>query len=251
MQLKTGKTVDRSVLAVVAVVLAGNERKVPAGLAKYFDHHSWQALLLILIAGVVGAFSPFESLARRGQLERRVRLQRELLVKLGALVEKAAFVEPKVASSDPGLHIWRPKRSLRHPSGQLERVGWFRLGHTPTVVGFDPKRGSGVVGLCWRDNLPKEVDVEPLVTQFNTEAKFNAQLAQDPDVLMNLSWEQFNRVSHRGAVFAAPIRDARGRFLGCVSVDVSHGFAQLRRNGVPALAASVASMFGREELALL
>jgi len=44
---------------------------------------------------------------------------------------------------------------------------------------------------------------------------------------MNLAWPDFLRVRHRGAVFASPVRDGRGEFVGCVSVDTSRGFTAL------------------------
>lgn len=44
---------------------------------------------------------------------------------------------------------------------------------------------------------------------------------------MNLSWNDFDRFRHRGAVFASPIRNGRNRFIGCISVDVSHGYHEL------------------------
>jgi hypothetical protein len=44
---------------------------------------------------------------------------------------------------------------------------------------------------------------------------------------MNFMWDQFNKLKHRGAVFAFPVRNSRNRFVGCLSVDASHGFAVL------------------------
>ena len=47
------------------------------------------------------------------------------------------------------------------------------------------------------------------------------------DAVMNLPWSEFKKVRHRGAVFASPIRNGRNSFIGCISFDASHGFAEL------------------------
>jgi hypothetical protein len=48
-----------------------------------------------------------------------------------------------------------------------------------------------------------------------------------PGAVMGFSWEEFKRLSHRGAVFASPIRNGRSRFVGCISFDASRGYDSL------------------------
>jgi len=227
------------------VLLGMNEKKTPVAVERYFGRHASQLLAVIVVAGVVGALSPVEALAKRSRVERKVQLRREVLTELGVLLAKAQLACPGLDLGDPGLHVWRPRRSLRHPlAGSLRRVGFFRLGTTPVTVRFEPVRGVGVVGLCWRDDAVKAVDVEALATRLHTEALFDAEVAScGADAVMGLSWEKFNDVKHRGAVFAAPIRGRRG-FIGCVSVDVSRGHDALVAQGLPAFAAGVAAKFG-------
>ena len=44
---------------------------------------------------------------------------------------------------------------------------------------------------------------------------------------MNLSWHEFHRVKHRGAVFACQIQNGHNRLIGCLSIDTSHEFVTL------------------------
>ena len=84
------------------------------------------------------------------------------------------------------------------------------------------------MGLCWKLNQDIGVDVEQLANQLKDESTYeDYQQRHGGDKVMNLSWAEFNRVKHRGAVFASPIRNGRNRFIGCISVDASRGFETL------------------------
>jgi hypothetical protein len=253
MRVKTATILDRLSLGAVAAVLSANEKRIPRFLFEYFERHSWQVVALIVAAAVIGAVSPLQSLAKRGHLDRRVRLQRDVLGKLGELVERTRLAQPALSPADPGLHVWKPKRRLWHPfSPRLERVGFYRLGNTPTTVSFSPEKGKGVVGLCWRDNSPKGVNVEALAARLTTPTDFQREInSRGGDAVMNLSWEEFQRVKHRGAVFAAPVRSGGEKFLGCVSIDVKQGYEILIEQGIPKLAADAAALFGPDDFYIL
>ena len=93
---------------------------------------------------------------------------------------------------------------------------------------FSPPKGVGVVGLCWKHNHEIAVDVERLAKQLPDRPAFEAYRSNNgPDSVMNFTWDDFSRVKHRGAVFAFPIRNGRGAFVGCLSVDAGHGFEAL------------------------
>ena len=75
------------------------------------------------------------------------------------------------------------------------------------------------------------MDVQHLDSTLSTEDLYNQyQQANGGDSVMNLTWTDFNRVKHRGAVFAYPIRNAKNRFIGCLSVDATRGFSALDRD---------------------
>jgi hypothetical protein len=88
--------------------------------------------------------------------------------------------------------------------------------------------GVGVVGLCWKRNREVGVNVQRLAERLQTLQSYTDFVrCNGTDEVMNLSWDQFNEVKHRGAVFAWPIRNRRQKFIGCISVDASHSFDQL------------------------
>jgi hypothetical protein len=250
-RLLTGKALDATVLLAATVTIALDEKETPASLAKHFDKNSWQLIVIIAVAAIIGTIGPFSRFANRNGIDRRLILNRNILASLGELVEIANNVNPTLGMSDPGLHFWRPRRTFRHPiSRELQRIGFFRLGNTPVTRSFSPLPGVGVVGLCWRDNQPHSVDVEALATLLTTQSTFDARRATDKDSVMNLSWAEFSRVKHRGAVFATPVRGRRGKFIGCISIDTTAGYAGLSTH-IPALAANLAANVGASELELL
>jgi hypothetical protein len=168
----------------------------------------------------------------------------------GEILKIGMQADPPVPINDLGLHVWRRRRTLRHPiSGTLHRVATYRLGTTPATRPFSPPLGVGVVGLCWRDNREVGVDVEKLANQLRDEATFNAyKLANGPDSVMGLSWREFSDIRHRGAVFASPIRDGSHRFIGCVSVDASRGYEALDNAGLWHAMNALCAVLGQDEL---
>ena len=181
------------------------------------------------VVGVFGAFAPFSSCAALKQVDRSVTAQTQMLSNFGKLIELGQKLNPALKMSDLGLHVWRVRRSLKHPiKGSLVRVSTYRLGVTPGLRVFRPAIGEGVVGLCWKFDREYSVDVEVLSNSVDNEIRFyEYREANGSDSVMNLSWRQFEEVRHRGAVFASPVRNGRNKFVGCVSVDASRGFTSL------------------------
>lgn len=231
MKTRTASILDKSTVLTGTLCLAGNQYKVPS-----IDF--WQAamqdrgylnIVFISVVGVFGAFTPFSAWASRSQIDRSVILQTQMLSNFGKLIALGQNMPQPLPMSDLGLHVWQVRRSIRHPiKGTLVRVATYRLGTTPGLRAFRPTIGQGVVGLCWKFNREYKVDVGALAAELDTEQKFNDyQLANDSDIVMNLSWKQFEEVRHRGAVFASPVRNGRNKFIGCVSVDASRGYSSL------------------------
>lgn len=136
---------------------------------------------------------------------------------------------PPIELGDLSLHVWRVQRSLRNLFRQrLTRVATYRLGATPQTRSFTPAKGIGVVGLCWKYNEEKAVDVEALCRTLTGQQEYEKYRAsQGTDSVMGFTWPEFKRVSHRGAVLASPIRNRQGRFVGCISVDAKSGFDRI------------------------
>lgn len=222
---------DKTFVLAGTLCLAGNQYKVPSVEFWQFiiQDRGYLVVIFLGIVGLFGAFAPFSSLAALTQVDKSVISQTQMLSNFGKLIELGRKLNPTLKMSDLGLHVWRVRRSLKHPiKGSLVRVSTYRLGTTPGLRSFRPAIGEGVVGLCWRFDREYSVDVEKLSDYLENEIQFREHReANGSDSVMNLSWRQFEEVRHRGAVFASPVRNGRNKFVGCVSVDASRGFTSL------------------------
>lgn len=228
MKQLTAKLLDRSALLLATLGLAGKAYDVPS---KQFWNslvhgHGYVPLVLLGLAGVFGALTPFESYYKRSMLDRNVTIRRRILAGFGRMLEISGRIQPPLDTGDLAMHIWRRKRTLRHPvSGVLVRVSTYRMSTHPLNRRFTPKKGTGVVGLCWQFNKETFFNAEPLIAALHTEEEFDEHVRRHgAESVMNLAWKDFLEFNHRAALLATPIRNGRNRFIGCVSVDASHGY---------------------------
>jgi hypothetical protein len=229
-RLSTARTLDRIALLTATVMLAAQRYGIPTRefWKAITEDRPYLLILLLSAVGIFGVLTPFELISRRSRIERQVILQKQILTTFGQLLEVAKSIQPPVPLSDPGLHIWRKHRSIRHPRGELVRVATYRLGSSPATRALHPTRGVGVVGLCWQKDQEVKFDVEEIARQVPDENSFvRYREARGRESVMGFSWAEFQRFKHRGAVFATPIRNGRARFTGCLNFDVDHGYAQL------------------------
>lgn len=232
-QMKTSaaRTIDRLIVLAATVTLASKQYGFPSDelWREVEQEYPYVLITLILIAGFFGVAAPSESWYQHLRVERRLVMRRHVLTAFGQLIEVCSAITPAIAVSDLGLHIWQRKRNYRHPfRGELMRVATYRLGASPATRRIHPTPGVGVVGQCWKLDQEVSVDVGALARDLVDEDTFTSFRAQKgADAVMGFNWEEFQRYRHRGAVFAAPIRNGRSRFVGCVSFDVSHGYGAL------------------------
>lgn len=219
---------DKIITLAATVFLAANANKFPS--EEYWQSGwksaSWVVPAALAIAGIFGIIQPFSALHARSLAQRRIYLQRRLLTKLGEIIELGMTqVHPPLHISDLALHVWRKRRSLRHPFvGELERIASYRLGAATALRDFRPSRGVGIIGLCWKHNAPCSMDATPLKDR-NT---FTQESQTGLDRVMGFkSYDEFTRVSHRTALFASPIQDTKLKFIGCVSADAGRGYSDL------------------------
>ncbi|WP_329382653.1 hypothetical protein [Streptomyces sp. NBC_01716] len=235
MKTITAKIADRSILLGATLGLAARQYDVPNKpfWSETAQERPYILLALICTVGLFGAFTPFQEHANRQRAERRSVVRQQVLQHFGKLLVIAGTARPPVETADLGLHIWLIRRSLRHPwRGYLRRVATYRLGSTPTTRSFAPIRGVGVVGLCWKRNGEVSYDVQKMAGQLTNQQEFETRRdTAGPDAVMGFSWAGFQRVSHRGAVFASPIRNRNGDFIGCISVDARHGHDAMNVDG--------------------
>jgi hypothetical protein len=175
-------------------------------------------------------------------------MKRQILSTFGNLLEISSAIDPPLETGDLALHIWKRQRTFIHPiSGVLKRTVTYRMSTQPNNRNFTPTKGVGVVGLCWQHNHEVSWDVTELVAELTDEAAHATYVrVHGRDSVMGLSWREFELVKHRTAVFATPIPNGRGHFVGCVSVDASRGFDVLKRRRLIAEMGDLALAVGRE-----
>lgn len=251
MKRNTARIIDRTVTLAATLCLAGNAYSVPSSgfWSIVHEEHPYALIVLLVIVGVFGALSPFESWSAKTLMNRNVTMRKRVLSSFGVLLDISKKIRPSLPTGDLALHIWQRRRTIRHPvSGVLVRVSTYRMGTTPYNRSFQPTKGVGVVGLCWEKDREFGFDVESLRNAITDEQSFDRHVRQHGrESVMNLGWQAFENVRHRGAVLAIPIRNGRHRFVGCVSVDASHGYRELDTHELREEVGKLALAIGQEE----
>ena len=234
MRRKTAQAIDKTIVLLATLLLVSQQYSIPS--ASFWNHtllhRRYITLILIAIVGIFGALTPFEAFSRKWNTERGVTFRRQIMTTLGQLVEIGRTIQPPLDVGDLGLHIWQKKHTLKKPlAGELRRVATYRLGSVPATRQIRPTKGHGVVGLCWLQDQEVDFDVAELAVALSDEQKFIAyRESNGANAVMGFSWREFDRLKHRGAVFATPIRNGRSKFIGCVSFDAHHGYHELNTN---------------------
>lgn len=238
MRSKVAAAWDKGIATAALAVLAAKSQSFP-------DQRLWADVTdrvpvlipVLLVVAAVFTLGPFAARAQRSLVGRRTQLEREVLVQFGKMIREADRVTKGSHFEDFGLHAWQMKRPWG-PLGErrLHRVATYRLGGNIVLRKFEPRRGQGVVGMCWENNTEAAFDAEKLAAVANTEAAFDAlRAAEGNAAVMGLAWDEFQRVRHRGAVFASPIRDNNHNFRGCLSFDAKSEYLALASSEVPEL----------------
>ncbi|MGW5745485.1 hypothetical protein [Amycolatopsis sp. NPDC003861] len=232
----TAKLADRFVLLLATLCLAGNAYHVPSAAtwSSILQDRPYLLPIFLLIVGIFGAFTPFEQWHSRSVADQNVMMRRRILSTFGRVLEIANDIEPPLEMGDLALHVWRKRLGIRHPvSGTLERVASYRMATSPMNRPFSPTKGVGAVGICWQKDKEVRFNAAEPSEMIGSEAEFEKYVAESGhEAVMNLTWQQFQDFKHRTALFAVPIRNGRGRFIGCISVDASRGFEVLNKRVV-------------------
>ncbi|KFU77337.1 hypothetical protein SAMN04489729_0494 [Amycolatopsis lurida] len=251
MSRRTAKAADKTILLSATLFLAGKAYNVPS--KPFWDGllngRSFLLLVVLVMAGVFGAFTPFESWQRRAFVDRNVMMRRRVLSTFGRLLDISAKIEPPLDTGDLALHVWRKTRTPRHPvHGVLKRLSSYRMSSFPATRSFTPVRGIGAVGLCWQHDREVKFDVAPLVERLTDQVKYDDHVAHHgSESVMNLKWEEFQALKHRTALFVTPIRSGRNKFVGCVSVDAGRGYEVLDRRELLEEMTNLGMAIGRED----
>lgn len=238
MKSRTATALDKCIATAALATLAAKSQNFPdQRLWDYLSHGAPWLIPGLLIVTAIFTLGPFAARTQRGLVDRRTQLVQEILIQFGRIIHESDRVGNNFQFEDLGLHAWQVHRCWWRPGqARLRRVATYRLGGTIVLRKFEPRRGQGVVGLCWEQNAEVGVDVEQLSARADTEAAFNTLRSTEGDAaVMGLTWEEFRNIRHRGAVFASPIQDRNNNFRGCMSLDVKSGYAALAASTVPEL----------------
>jgi hypothetical protein len=114
------------------------------------------------------------------------------------------------------VHAWRVK------GDSLERLASFRVERRPDA-GVVWTKGKGGVGQCWATNLQIEADMTNLHTAAagpNGQAAFTAI---PPEGRFYLTWDEYQKTKRYWSIFVTPLKDGKGNFIGCLSIDTTAG----------------------------
>jgi hypothetical protein len=250
MKRNKARATDRLVVLAATVCLAGNAYGVPsqAFWAGVKQGHPYVPVILLVVVAF-GALGPFEGWSNRTLADRGVAIKRHILSTFGRLLEISGAVQPPLETGDLALHIWQRQRTPAHPiSGILKRIASYRMSTYPGNRPFRPVKGVGVVGMCWLSNKEISKDVTELADELTDQAAYDAHVAaHGVHAVMGLSWREFDNVKHRTALFATPVRNGRGKFVGCISVDASRGFDVLDKRELMEAIGNLALTIGLED----
>jgi hypothetical protein len=203
---------------------------------------AWLPIGLTISAAFFGTFQPFRVHRENQKQPARAVWDRHLLHTLGNVLLRCQqltnekITTPKSRSKvvefywpDLALHVWRVTWVVqpRPPFlvHELLRIRTVRLGSLPALRPVRFYKGKGVVGTSWLRNDEVIVDNESRYGQIDSEDEWNRLNHQQRD---GLSYQEFTLVRDRSAILASPIRDSKGGFIGCVSVDIRQGADLLR-----------------------
>jgi hypothetical protein len=127
----------------------------------------------------------------------------------------------------------------------LSQLASARLGAAPRPSGIAWTRGTGVIGRCWDEGKLVIMDLAAPYAAYREEPD-TTWITASPDVSLNLTWTEFERLATVYArVAAAPVRDDSGRVRGCVAIDVAAGCGFVVDDGVQRTLAEAAVVVGR------
>ena len=115
-----------------------------------------------------------------------------------------------VPVTELAVHAWRKDgKSLR-------RLASFRVARRQDAA-VEWEKGKGAVGRCWETNMELVADLTDLNA---AAAEGQAAFEQIPsDGRFGLTWSDYQHTSRYWSISVTPLRDERGRFIGCLSID--------------------------------
>lgn len=178
----------------------------------------------LLWAALVTAIAPSLQLLLSERTE-RARLQRERAFReiltgvFVGLIEKA---EMEWKTTGIQAFLVRRRLHVRHrPFAKVQdKIVRFRLASLPKDSGIPWTRGKGVIGKCWTTETPQFMDLRQVFP--SPAPRSQAEWDQLPeDKTLNLEYSEYLRTKdHYGIVGAMPVTNRKGRYIGCVSLDL-------------------------------
>lgn len=162
---------------------------------------------ILFVAGMWALLlGPINSIRLTRQL-RRVQGNRHIEALSHQLLITAHELCPGLQLEALAVHPWQVN------GDRLERLLGYRIERRKDS-GVIWTKGRGAVGVCWETGQDVEADLTGL--HVPDEATF---VAIPADHRFNITWHEYLSTSRYWSIFVTPLKDAKGKFIGCVSVD--------------------------------
>jgi hypothetical protein len=209
--LRPGSAAVAVIAAVYAVCEVLREEEVPSQSAWKAPHPLGWLLAIsggFALLGTMALFLGFDRVLRRTSQDDDLHQACKGIWLLA--VEELGLPMDKI-----GVHVW----GVRGLKG-------FKYLHRRATFVIKPRRrsgqviwrkGKGAIGIAWAEDDGIIANVENLAARGTSQRLFCEIPRRER---FGLGWREFARLRHYRAILAVPLRDARGKVRGCLSVDI-------------------------------
>ncbi len=183
------------------------------------DSVGWTSPLLLTLGVIVAVGGPAKLIqlheaTKQSDVERRAR---DLCQQILGTMHQSLLSVPIETFT---VHTWKVARASRWRGSdeRLDRLASFRVELRPNS-GVVWTKGKGAVGECWATNLEIEADLSGLHKAVAEGGK--AAFPTPSEATFNLSWDEYQKTKRYTSIFVTPLRDLKGDFMGCVSIDTT------------------------------
>lgn len=119
-----------------------------------------------------------------------------------------------------GISVFRVRRSPRPPFQLIQaRIYRLRLTYNPRPTSIKWTPGKGLLGQCWAERKPVHLDHDRFYSGIGASTP-REWSALPPETRQGMTFEEFQQVRAYKFVRAWPLIDERGRYRGCMVVQV-------------------------------
>jgi hypothetical protein len=201
---------------VVAAVLFGvlklaHDWNIPSQ-TFWTDTADWSIPILFGLGAYTLIVGPIKTFLLSGE-NRRLKQEKRVEETCHQLVLTIRASAATVPLESLAAHAWRVDGDT------LVRLPGFRVQPRPDS-GVVWSKAKGALGQCWRENVEIEADL----ANIHSAAAIGRAAFEDIPIegRFFLEWDEYRKTDRYWAIFATPLRDKGGTFIGCVSIDCTH-----------------------------